>query len=89
MTLWAFFKAYPDLTPSLFCSAIPATVTYQEFLEGFRKNTFAKAIDLEDAVYKSLHGHESFGSEDGELLGLDAKIPGGKYDSETMAQKQS
>lgn len=60
-------------------------VSYQEFLEAFRTNTSNKAAELEHA--SGMHGHqESFGSDASGLLGLDAKIPGGKYDSEVMNQ---
>lgn len=42
-------------------------ISYQEFLDSFRSNAFAKALELEDP--------EDSVSEGGDLLGLDAKIP--------------
>ena len=57
-------------------------VSYQEFLEAFRSQTFARALQLEE-------GEESVSQLGGDdLLGLDAKIPGGKYDSEVVNQSK-
>ena len=59
--------------PSCQPSRSDFAVSYQEFLEGFRSNTVAKAMQLQDM--------DDSVSDAGDLLGLDAKIPGGIYDS--------
>ena len=63
-------------------SSSNCTVSYQEFLGAFRSQTFAKALQLDE-------GNESFSQLGGEdLLDLDAKIPGGKFDSEVIKQSK-
>lgn len=50
-------------------------ISYKEFLSAFRTQTFAKAMQFED-------GDESISQIGGDdLVGLDAHIPGGKFDS--------
>ena len=54
-----------------------STVTYEEFLELFRKETksmLSTMISLDSTIR----------DVDGDLIGLDAKIPGGKFDSAAM-----
>ena len=58
-------------------------VSYQEFLQGFRSQTVARAFQLEDGDDSA----SQFDSDD--LLGLDAKIPGGKFDSEVINQQKN
>lgn len=50
-------------------------ISYQEFLTAFRSSTFAKTMQIVD-IEDSTHGNDSDA-----LLGLDAKIPGGAFDS--------
>ncbi|CAB9509994.1 MAP kinase-activated protein kinase 2 (Fragment) [Seminavis robusta] len=57
-------------------------ISYQEFLKAFRSNTFAAALKIDDDESMSP-------AEAGNLLGLDAKIPGGKYDSEVIAKQKA
>lgn len=52
-------------------------ISYKEFLEAFRTKTSAAA---NRALYEN---EDSLMIEVEDLLGLDAKIPGGKYDIET------
>lgn len=61
----------------LFSSSV--SVSFDEFVAMFRTQT--KELSLDNAT-----SIDSKRSEEGSLLGLDAKIPGGKYDS-TLIQE--
>jgi hypothetical protein len=54
-------------------------ISYKEFLEAFRKETAAMAENI--ALVDGENG-------DAELVGLDAKIPGGRYDSDLSPSLQ-
>jgi len=57
-------------------------ISYQEFLESFRDQTQALANSVEFVMEDSEDLSES-------LLGLDAKIPGGRFDSELSPSEQA
>jgi uncharacterized protein YbcV (DUF1398 family) len=57
-------------------------ISYKEFLEAFRKETEAMA----DTIAFSQKPSSEFG--DDELVGLEAKIPGGRYDSDLTPSLQ-
>jgi hypothetical protein len=57
-----------------------SSVSYPEFLEMFRSET----ISLVQSVVKS---ESTVSGEEGSLLGIDAKIPGGRFDSSEMAKQ--
>lgn len=57
-------------------------ISYQEFLEAFRKETEAMANNI-SRVEKP-----SYDSGDDALVGLEAKIPGGRYDSDLSPSLQ-
>jgi len=50
-------------------------ISYEEFLSFFRSETDALADKVAHPMHESVHENES------QLVGLDAKIPGGRYDS--------
>lgn len=54
---------------------IVLAVSYQEFLQAFRTKTIANTVEFNRQDSSILDGSSE------NLLGLDAKIPGGKYDS--------
>ena len=50
-------------------------ISYQEFLESFRAQTFKAqmAAEVDGSIKTTENGQQ-------DLMGLDAKIPGGRYD---------
>jgi hypothetical protein len=52
-------------------------VSFPEFRDNFRRTTGS----LKQMIYDPVGEDESDTEGEGELLGLDAKIPGGKFDS--------
>ena len=57
-------------------------ISYQEFLESFRDQTQALADSVDFVMEDSEDLSES-------LVGLDAKIPGGRFDSELSPSEQA
>jgi hypothetical protein len=68
--------AFPLLFEISHACTLAPPVTYQEFLTMFRKKTVA----LKKTVVHEESDITDAGSDE-DLLGLDAKIPGGRFDS--------
>lgn len=77
----AFVSTVSPYSHGLFvCSFVrfffSTTVSYEEFKVFFRKNTSKVALEA-----AQLGRESTFGDSEAELVGLDAFIPGGKYDN--------
>lgn len=76
------FSAITDLNWTLFLATQAADknkdgrISFQEFLESFREKTEAMAQAVEEMDDASMSSSAS-----GSLMGLDAHIPGGMFDS--------
>jgi hypothetical protein len=57
-----------------------SSVSYPEFLEMFRKET-------NSLVQSCVKAESTMGDDEESLLGIDTKIPGGKYDSSERAKQ--
>lgn len=58
-------------------------ISYEEFLAAFRAQTATVAHKVAHMETVSSH------TADGELLGLDAKVPGGRYDSDLSPSRKA
>jgi len=60
-------------------------ISFAEFLESFREQTEAMVACVESMEF----GVDDDDSVDDTLIGLDAKIPGGKYDTDLSASAKA